>query len=753
MIYALGEKIIGTQKFPSVITPNLGCPKIISVDEILQGKATIDIILADQSGELFYSDDLFKDAFELVPSFPEDKTNHIQLEINGHPEEITEWNKLFDFSNLEETQLLISSELHYNVFGEGTKYWLVRAVPKASGSEKIGYETFLRQNKNEILLPTLYDLVFTDNSKRKKVNYHAIQFVENFKKGFNFIHLTDLHLAQRNDEILGEVLKECNKAVRFRDEIKENYINFNDNFRRFIHIANELADKGELAFVMITGDIVDFVGHGWEDNISESENNWKIFFNIVTGQGTESNKKFQLHDGDNKLEIFNRGLRVAIFTSTGNHDWRLHPYSLLPYIPGKEGACEKFGLKKEEAENFNYRSFDSSEYPADDRKKLADELNKESLMRLNMNALDEGWIKDTTKWGRRIFDDFWGRVLSWQGALAGGLGSGGFLSWINSLSDKIRIFINPLLIGFIGLIGFFLPLTLKWYAERRLRKIIDLLIDNPLHAEVKALHYYFTHINPYFDYAFSIGDNHFILMDTGADVVTITAEDLMDEKKLEDLKKISIQDNLLGFSPDTMAFDDREAYYNWSQIVWLDRVLSAASQKAKTGRIILGLHAPPVNHDPKCNMDELLEDNKKNGYIPEKTCNLTYGTINHFLSQFFFLCLGLRENPNRKNLLLSSDLKKVDLVLSGHVHTNAEYRLGIEEESKENKIRIYYDKYSRNPEQFDEKKPFLLVTASCGPQYNKDYITPYWRMVRIDGKNRITSFSTENLREWLKHDT
>ncbi len=351
MLY-VGEKMIGTQEFLSVINPNLGCPKIISVDEILQGTATIDIILADQSGELFYSEDLFKDAFELVPSYTEAKHDHIQLEICDHPREIKEWNKLFDFSRLEETQSLISSELHYNVFGEGTKYWLIKASPKASGSEKIGYETFLRQGKYERLLPTLYDLVFTDNSKRKKVNYHAIQFVENFKNGFNFIHLTDLHLAQRNDEILGEVLKECKKGVRSRNEIKESYINFNDNFRRFVHIANELADKGELAFVMITGDIVDFVGHGWEDNISQSENNWKIFFNIVTGQGTESNKKFQLCDGDNQPEIFNRGLRVAIFTSTGNHDWRLHPYSLLPYIPGKTGACEKFGLKKEDVLSF-----------------------------------------------------------------------------------------------------------------------------------------------------------------------------------------------------------------------------------------------------------------------------------------------------------------------------------------------------------------------------------------------------------------
>ena len=257
-----------------------------------------------------------------------------------------------------------------------------------------------------------------------------------------------------------------------------------------------------------------------------------------------------------------------------------------------------------------------------------------------------------------------------------------------------------------------LPYLINRFAKSNLQKLSDILVDNPLHAEVKALHYYFMHINPYFDYAFSYGDNHFIIMDTGADVVTIPTKELMDGK-LKHLKIGSYDDNILGFSPDSMAFDDREAYYNWSQIVWLDRVIGAAShikRDRKKGSIFICVHAPPINYDANNPLTKLRETiigtyiaddedaynsisyNILSGYYlkkfyrklipstkPEYKRNLTYGTINHFLSQFFFLCQGYRENPHRRiNPDAPSDLEKVDLVFSGHAHINVEFRLGLE---------------------------------------------------------------------------
>jgi hypothetical protein len=88
------------------------------------------------------------------------------------------------------------------------------------------------------------------------------------------------------------------------------------------------------------------------------------------------------------------------------------------------------------------------------------------------------------------------------------------------------------------------------------------------------------------------------------------------------------------------------------------------------------------------------------------------------------------------------------MVLSGHTHNNVEFRLGIEYETNENKVRIYHDKYSKYPQKFDEKKPILIQTAACGPHSDYDNFPPYWRMVKIDAENRILSFRHESIEKW-----
>ncbi len=845
---------MGIEELPLILSPNLGCPIIISMDEVRQ-KTAINIILAGQYGEFIHiSKSMFKNSFKLVPSYPEmdDSQKEITLEIIGDIEEITGWNRLFDFSNTNDTQFLLNSEVHYNVLGEKTKYWLIRAIPSDT-------ENLLKKSETGKQLPTLYDLIFTERPDFLKINYHAVQFVETFKNSLNFIHLTDLHISQRNDEILDEVLKvERNEEkngkikillskifsrtkkeeIRGREQIKKSYINFNDNFRRIEHIANEMAKRGELDFIVITGDIVDFIGLGWDEEINQAENNWKIFLDMVTGQGNEKDKGFLLRK-DDKTDIFNKGLNIAIFTSTGNHDWRLHPGSLLPYTGG-DGECIKFGLKEEEARNYNYKSFDSSEYPLDKRKQLSDALVSQSLKRLNLDAFDD-------KKSINIFKFLENKWLTYVVPLGGGV-------------------IGGKLFSIVGVIfGLAAPTILSWVAKQKLKKYADLLADNPIHAEVKALHYYFKHINPYFDYAFSFGNNHFILMDTGADVVTIGAKELLDGKETKHLKKASFQDNILGMSPDSMAFDDRQAFYNWSQIVWLDKVLSCISNslfdfnevpgndtarfieflnkkfyvtwltsakiektddnlirataqdeslsfqlvnektrailtinnkkfddfivkneegklnvftKDENDKIFICVHAPPLNYDTKYKnklntLRESLHENNSEKFIEEemdqdlimgiinsisqrlglkskndKSLNLTYGTINHYLSQFFFLCRGLRENPHRKiNPAQNSDLKKVDMVLSGHAHIDVEFRIDIDrKDPNESKVRIFHDKYSDNyAKDFYDSKTFIVQTAACGPPGNDAESPPYWRMIKVDKQNRITSFEHKNL--------
>jgi len=246
-------------------------------------------------------------------------------------------------------------------------------------------------------------------------------------------------------------------------------------------------------------------------------------------------------------------------------------------------------------------------------------------------------------------------------------------------------------------------------------------------------------------------------MDTGADVAALKADNLKEKVEPKYLKKLSIQDNFIGSSPDSMAFDDRQSCYNWEQIVWLDKVLTAISkkkQKAGKGRIFIGLHAPPVNYDTKeksklFKLRESKNKTKTKTFIEAKeeegiwviyysilrklglkeenkeSLNLTYGTINHYLSQFFFMCNGYRENPHRdkKSRPLDKNVDKVDLVLSGHAHIDVEFRLEIDEETdKKNEIRIFHDTYSdlKNYPDFDKIKPVIVQTASCGPPSEDD---------------------------------
>jgi predicted phosphodiesterase len=836
--------------FPLIISPNLGCPKIISIDEVEQGK-TIDIILAGQYGEYSnISKEMFEGVFKLVSSFKEDKMDEISLVIDDI-EELTGWNRLFDFSSTEETQHLINSEFHYNVLGENTRYWLIKTKPSKK-NDLLKIENVENKKKK---LPTLYDLEFiekfsekpekqekSDNkTKLKQINYHAVQFVETFNKGLNFIHLTDLHIAQRNDEILEEVLKiehedkmglidnssffpkKEKEKIRSREEIKNSYINFNDNFRKFIQNANEKAKHGELDFIVITGDIVDFAGLGWFEEIGPAENNWKIFIDIVTGKGNEDKTDFWSNISNNEKD--KPGLNIAIFTSSGNHDWRMHPGSLLPYVG--EGECKKFGLTEVEAKNYNYKSFDSTEY-SDERKKMADALVSKILI---------------------VFEKKW---------------------WAQYIPLLILIGIKLPEGTSINYLFYGALLFISYYLKKIVRKIADFIVDNPSHAEAKALHYYFKHINPYFDYAFSFGGNHFILMDTGVDAITVGAKELMDAKDTKYLKKVSVMDNAIGMSPDSMAFDDRQAFYNWSQIVWLDKVLTGISKNKNNTKenIIICVHAPPLNFDykykthlkalseslrrtksspkyvkelseleyifnsilikyklikikiplfywndvPETNDGEFIEflkheyafewvkeaqiekinngnaikvSNGKNELILQlndkkteveltfnsiridiliaksdknklriyknnmKRINLTYGTINHYLSQFFFLCRGMHENPNRRiEPDKESDLKKVNLVLSGHAHIKVEFRIDIEPENQEKKVRIYHDEYSTEyPDNFYDSETFIVQTAACGPHGDDADSPPYWRMITVNKENRIISFKQENLKK------
>lgn len=699
-------------EFPLIISPNLGCPLIISLDELKQGK-TIQLIIAEQySLPTIPLNGEFLGTLYLRRSNSNIEGDHkdILLSIKGEPNEIVDWNQLSEFDCIEGTRKIINSELHYKVFGEHTRYWEIKASINIDD-----FNALLRQVNGEYR-PCLYDLIYVDRSKKwERINYHSVQFVESFKNKFTFVHTTDLHTATRNDEILDEVVKVKNKE-RSRGKIEKSYINFNDYFRKFINEANRMADAGELDFIVITGDLVDFAFHGWEDEVNWDENNWKTFMNILIGAGKEKERN-------------NIGVKVAAFTSTGNHDWRLHPYN--PNL--SEYNRESFGLEKEELKNYKYKSFDSLEYPEDKRAKLSEEITSNALKKFNLDAFTK-----STKW-KIMFQKLVFYVFETRARF-----SFPFLSTLIGVQNvKPTKVMDYFICAAISGIGFLIPWVINKVIKRITRKIVDLIIDNPLHAEAGALHYYLRCINPYLDYAFQYGNHNFIVMDTGPDVFI---GQLLDGKKIRDIKRMSMEDNILGGSPDSRSFDSEQMYYNWSQIVWLEKVMkviAAISRKSEDeGRVFVFLHAPPIN--PKDNDISQLREIFRKGqkWIPEKECNLTYGTINHYLSQFFYLCMGYRESDLVEQKV-EQKFKLVDIVFSGHAHRNIEFRI---EKDEDHNIRIYHDKYSeyKDSHKFWGKSPVIVQTASCAIKGKCDNDPPYYRKVIIEN-GQVTSFKEERV--------
>ena len=190
------------------------------------------------------------------------------------------------------------------------------------------------------------------------------------------------------------------------------------------------------------------------------------------------------------------------------------------------------------------------------------------------------------------------------------------------------------------------------------RKTVDLFVDNPLHAEARALHYYFRYINPYLDYAFRYGEHYFLVMDTGSDVFI---GKLLDNEKVKYLKRMSLEDNILGGSPDSRAFDSEQVYYNWSQIVWLEKALAAIPNNPEgKNRAFIFLHAPPINPPDNVDLRMVLESEQdgKCSYIPApKEHNRVYEFIKHC---FAYVRSKVRKSTDRvlkpeRNVTLPAD--------------------------------------------------------------------------------------------------
>ncbi len=723
---------------PRILAPNLGCPDILSPEALHEDG--FDVLVATSkkdgppgpwtlqaipscAGDGVAFDPVF-DAMEAGQALPKELTD------DSLPEE---------FPKLASTRRLVSTTLRSVTFDDKARFWIFRARTAAVLDAR-----HFRRGKP---LPTLYDLELRHGNECLHRVPHAFCLRDASKKKVEFAHVTDLHVAERNDLWAREYTHLISPPPATK------FVNFNEHLRRFIRWANDLADRGQLDLVLALGDLVDFVKQGITE-LQAAPNNWQLFVEILTGGGDEAQRG-------------NPGLRVPFFTTLGNHDWRGNPYP-------PETEAEIFGLTKKEAEQLDYVYRDHSEAVGKRIRKVHDRLVKEGSP-----ILAHSWWHTMVSFGLRgvevLADRIMSRFWAWANssiryafyalaaATVGGLGITGLLGRAIQNSPRLlrdALVQHPVLsipcVLIAVALGWFGLALLRTMAGNKLRRLVQGLIA--IEKSLPNLRDYFVLLNPYFNYAFEVGNCYFLVLDTGHDC--LTAQSFWDEggKKIE---RLSLGDNIIGGSPDTMGFFPPNVHFPYGQIAWMERALrciqKATGQKVgapRTCRVFIGVHSPAANlsaADSARASDELGTDDSMLLPRPESWADrgydVCYGTINHYLSQFYYLCLGVREG--------ATDMGKqhlgcgVDVVLSGHAHWCQEFKLAKPRDAQAPwKPEIHWGRLSAVVERaYAEREdakapadwfgPLLLQTAGCGPRclakgHEGDDQPPYVRLITVE---------------------
>ena len=151
----------------------------------------------------------------------------------------------------------------------------------------------------------LYDVAV---SAGPTVAPHAVYFRREWRD-FGLAHITDTHVARRIDQFRQFMVDAG------RPESAAAMVNFNDRFRGFVKYANRLHEQGVLDVIVVTGDLYDYI----HENLLEPGPNMnpELLRDLILGRS----------DGPDFADI--EELRVPIFLTPGNHDYRIQPYHLV----------------------------------------------------------------------------------------------------------------------------------------------------------------------------------------------------------------------------------------------------------------------------------------------------------------------------------------------------------------------------------------------------------------------------------------
>jgi len=349
--------------FPIIIKPNLGQPIFLNLKErseisgsthrfksyvIAMSSDSIEIILESFNSNIFIQP-ILKDEGD----FDERRGEKYPIK----PIEINKVEKLdFHEQGMLREENCIAHDFHKvlleidGIFGKRKALYEIIFEISVPVINTIAH-LLNQSNRNVILFDIIHEI---PNTNSRKVNFHSIAIFNKDWTDFKFIQATDLHIARRNDFIVdflrnkvrskieksGEKERKLRKIDQFilnRDyEFKEGFqeerlydlkiarFNFNYNLRKLITFTNSKVVSRDCDFVLMTGDLVDYLSIGKGNNAYK--NNLEVFLEIILGinKGLD---KWPFFEGDQ--EFYNKKEILApICTTVGNHDYHKGLYGL-----------------------------------------------------------------------------------------------------------------------------------------------------------------------------------------------------------------------------------------------------------------------------------------------------------------------------------------------------------------------------------------------------------------------------------------
>ncbi len=360
--------------YPIILKPNLGQPTLINIrdDKNLVFEAYIIVIPTQSIEEIlqFFHLNLY------IQPILKDKGNFTERRGELYPLQVLEINKIkkVDFREqgiINEEDCIIWDIFNTllqidNIFGKRSVLYKIQIQIKEKN--KI-FQILEESNRSLLLFDIVHDV---PNRIENKVNYHAIALFDKDWSDFKFIHATDFHVARRND-FISKFLKDkakdridrykkrrkklskqenfiLTRDFEYRKEIQEHKLdklrfakyNFNHNLRLLIRFINEHVSKNKLDFVLMTGDLVDYIKIARGND--QYKDNFHVFFDILLGvnRGLDKHPYFSDDEYINSQEVL-----APIFTIVGNHDYRKGHYSI------QVGSIHKiFGLTKKDLRGY-----------------------------------------------------------------------------------------------------------------------------------------------------------------------------------------------------------------------------------------------------------------------------------------------------------------------------------------------------------------------------------------------------------------